>query len=100
MELENQFHEEMVRIYHEATEFGYYPTYFLQMVSNDGGLSAAKRLLNSNDTSSGFVRLWEEERLDLSVEALALQEPWSELFTDSELDAARHRLKELGYNPD
>ena len=100
MELENQFHEEMVRIYHEATEFGYYPTYFLQMVANDGGLSAAKRLINSDDASSGFVRLWEEGRLDLSVEALALQEPWSALFTDAELDAARHRLKELGYNPD
>ena len=100
MELENQFHEEMVRIYHEATEFGYYPTYFLQIVANDGGLSAAKRLINSDDTSSGFVRLWEEDRLDLSVEALALQEPWNALFTDSELDTARHRLKELGYNPD
>ena len=54
MDLENQFHKEMVRIYREATKFGYYPNYFLQMVANDGGLSAAKRLLNSGDTSSGL----------------------------------------------
>ena len=100
MDLENQFHKEMVRIYREATKFGYYPNYFLQMVANDGGLSAAKRLLNSGDTSSGFERLWMEQRLDLSVEALVLQETWSGLFTESELDVARRRLKELGYSPD
>ena len=30
MDLEERFQEEMLRIYREATKFGYYPTYFLQ----------------------------------------------------------------------
>ena len=97
MSLEDQFHAEMVRIYHEATEFGYYPNYFLRMVAEHGGLAAAKQLLNSGPTD-GFVRLWEEGRLDLSVEALAIQEPWDDLFTDAELNEATKRLEDLGFN--
>ena len=89
----------MVRIYREATKFGYYPNYFLRMVIDQGGISAAKQLLNSSTTSEGFARLWEERRLDLSVEGLVLQEPWSALFTEGELTEARHRLEDLGCDP-
>ncbi len=99
MGIERRFHQEMLRIYREAAEFGYYPSYFLQMVIDQGGVSAAKQLLNSNKPQSGFARLWEEGRLDLSVEALVLQEPWASLFTDSELTEARIRLEALGYDP-
>ena len=98
MTLEKRFHEEMVRIYREETEFGYYPNYFLRMVVDQGGLSAAKQLLADVDPSSGFVRLWEEQRLDLTVEALVLLEPWSSLFTEAELTVARQRLDDLGYD--
>ena len=63
MDIERRFHQEMVRIYREATEFGYYPNYFLRMVVDQGGLAAAKQLLSSGDPSSGFVRLWQEQRL-------------------------------------
>ena len=97
--LEGRFHEEMIAIYREETGFGYYPSYFLRMVVEQGGLAAAKQLLSSSAPSSGFTRLWEEQRLDLSVEALVLQEPWSALFTDTELAEARRRLEELGYEP-
>ena len=98
MTMEERFHVEMVRIYREATEFGYYPKRFLGMVVGQGGLSAAKQLLGDSNTSLGFERLWREQRLDLSVEALVLLEPWSSLFTDEELAVARHRLDELGYD--
>lgn len=97
MEVEERFQEEMFRIYREATKFGYYPTYFLRMVNERGGLAAAKQLLGGGDPSSGFTRLWEEQRLDLSVEAVVLQEPWRSLFTEDELTKARRRLEELGY---
>lgn len=97
MTLQAQFHNEMVRIYHAATEFGYYPNFFIQMVSERGGLEAAKHLLNS-EPSTGFARLWEEGRLDLSVEALALRAPWTTLFTRAELAVAESRLRELGYD--
>ncbi len=99
MNMESRFHEEMVAIYRDATEFGYYPSYFLRMVVNQGGLVAAKQLLGSSAPSSGFARLWEKQRLDLSVEALVLREPWTALFTDAELTEALRRLEELGYDP-
>ena len=92
MNLEDRFHREMLRIYDEAKEFGYYPTYFLRMVADRGGLSAAKLLLVGTNLSDGFVRLWEEDRLDLSVEALAIRDPWSALFTRDELAEAQRRL--------
>ena len=92
MNLEDRFHREMLRIYDEAKEFGYYPTYFLGMVTDRGGLSAAKHLLVGTNLSDGFVRLWEEDRLDLSVEALAIRDPWSALFTRDELAEAQRRL--------
>ena len=98
MILEDRFHQEMLRIYAEAKEFGYLPNYFLRMVLDQGGLPAAKRLLSGNELSDGFVRLWEEGHLDLSVEALVLQDPWSSLFTHKELAKARRRLVGVGYD--
>ena len=89
----------MLRIYEDATTFGYYPTYFLGMVQELGGVAAAKQLLKGSDISDGLTRLWEEERLDISMEALILQEPWRSLFNDAELNRARRRLEDLGYDP-
>ncbi len=99
MNLEGKFQQEMLRIYEEAKGFGYYPTYFLRMVLDQGGLPAAKQLLVGDKLSDGFIRLWEEQRLDLSVEALAVREPWSVLFTDEELTEAQRRLDGAGYHP-
>jgi len=47
--------------------------------------------------SGCLTRLWEEQRLDLSLEALVIKEPWRQLFTRSELKEAERRLRELGY---
>ena len=99
MKIEERFQDEMLRIYREAAKFGYYPTRFRLMVNERGGLAAAKQLLSGDDPSSGFTRLWEEHRLDLSVEAVVLQEPWRSLFTDEELAKARRRLEDLDYYP-
>lgn len=96
MDLEGRFHLEMIHIYREATAFGYYATGLLRMVSSQGGLLAAKNLLHAETPASGFDRLWKEKRLDLSVEALVLQEPWCALFTRAELQEARRRLEDLG----
>lgn len=98
MNLEGRFHQEMLRIYEEAKRFDYSATYFRRMVVDEDGLSAAKQLLSGNKLSDGFVRLWQEDRLDLSVEALALQEPWSVLFAQEELAEAKRRLVGAEYN--
>ena len=36
-------------------------------------------------------------RLDISMEALVLKQPWPTLFTKEDLDVARKRLIELNY---
>ena len=92
MDLERQFHQEMLRIYDEATKLRYHPTRFLQMVDQQGGLNAAKQLLAGDTLSSGFVRLFELGRPDLTVESLVLKDPWCRLFTDEELNEAERRL--------
>ena len=96
--LEIAFDERMRQIYDQAKdECGYTATRFLQMVNADGGLRAAKKLLSTGAYSEGLTRLWEEKRLDISLEATVLKEPWSGLFTEQELSIARKKLDELGW---
>ena len=97
MSQEERFHDEMVRLGQETTRDVYTPRRFIDMVNESGGLGAAKRLLNALDVSDGFSRLWEAKRLDLTVEAVVLQDKWVSLFTPEELSTARQRLEDLGY---
>ena len=96
-DIERQFHAEMVGIYHAAARIGYRAPRFLRMVTDHGGLEAAKRLLRAPKEQSGLTQLWELRRLDLSVEALVLQERWDTLFSDEERQKARNRLEDHGY---
>jgi hypothetical protein len=45
----------------------------------------------------GFETLFVSERLDLSVEAIILQEPFRQLFMDEVLETAEKKLREIGY---
>ena len=96
--LEHEFELAMRDIYRRADrECGYRPTYFLQMLDERGGLNAAKALL-AGKPSGGFTKLYMLDRLDLSVEAVALDPKWRSLFTDDELGLARRRLKDTRFN--
>src|SRR5438067_105802 len=97
MESERAFSRAMVKLYHDAKAEGYTPTYFLRMISEIGPLATARQLINSDSPSEGFARLYELDRLDLSVEALALQPEWRDLFTPDERKRARVRLSEHGF---
>ena len=97
MESERAFGRAMIELYHEAKKEGYTPTYYLRMISEIGPLATAKHLINSDSPSEGFARLYELGRLDLSVEALALQPEWRDLFTTEERKKARVRLSEHGF---
>lgn len=100
MNLESAFHKEMLDVYERAkAECSFVATRFLQMVVEMGGLAAAKRLLASDGLSDGLTRLWQEKRLDISMEARILRNPWRQLFTNEELEIALRRLTELGYTP-
>lgn len=98
--VEKAFHAAMVDIYRRAkSEAGYNANYFLQMLSTDGSVTTARRLVMSPKPSDGFTALWERNRLDLTVEAHILQDRFVSLFSDEERDVARRRLAEYGYQP-
>ena len=97
--LEKEFHRAMINIYQTGKrEIGYNATRFLQLVGEKGGVVAAKQLISNDNGTSGFTTLFENNRLDLSVEAHVLIPKYKELFTDEEIEMSRNRLKEYGYD--
>src|SRR5437016_3232913 len=98
-DLEPQFDRAMEKIYVRAkTEANYTASIFHRMLCDRGGLSTAKYLINERQVSEGYTALWELGRLDLTVEAEVVDNPrWYPLFEQEEIERARRRLKEYGY---
>ena len=95
---EARFHASMVALYETAKrDLGYNATRFLQMISEHGGVEAARRLLRAPAVSDGFTTLWEGGRLDLSVEAHVLLPEFQALFSEGERETAKRRLADYGY---
>ena len=97
--VEEQFTQAMFEIYRRAkSEAGYPANAFLGMITQDGGLLTAKRLINSPKPSDGYTELHLRGRLDLTVEAAVIEVPrWHVLFSSEELEKAEARLKRYGY---
>jgi hypothetical protein len=89
----------MLRIYQRAkSEVGYNATIFLRMLDERGGLSTVKHLVNSPKPSEGYTRLYEFGRLDLTVEAMIVEDSrWHSMFMPEEITRAKARLKAYGY---
>jgi hypothetical protein len=97
-DLEGRFDDAMMNVYRCAlSECDYNATRFLQMLYDHRGLKTARILLHAFNVSDGYVALWERHRLDLTVEALILEEDWHPLFSDQEREIARKRLTEYGH---
>ena len=63
-------------------------------------LLLAKQLINERNPSEGYTALWELGRLDLTVEALVVDNSvWHPLFEPDELDRAQKRLRDYRYKP-
>lgn len=93
---ETEFHEEMESLHHRTGQAtGYWPNYFLRSVRKEGGLEVAKKLLTRGRKSTGFDKLVEASRIDLSVEFIADSRRFRHLFTEEELRVARERLSQL-----
>lgn len=100
MNLVVEFTQEMLALCKRAqSECGYNPTYYRSMLTKYGGIETARRLLRAEGVSDGYATLWRLGRLDLSVESVALDPRWSELFTSEERAIARRRLEEFQHAP-
>lgn len=60
-------------------------------------IKSAKRVLSGNRVSDGCGILAQKGRLDLSLEALAVDKRFTSLFTDEEANTALMRLLDAGY---
>jgi hypothetical protein len=81
-------------------EIGYNPTYFTRMVGEHGPVEAARRLVSTSAPSDGFTKLWETDRLEMTIEALILLPWYEELFEETHRQAARQRLEQYRFDVD
>lgn len=98
--LEDEFHRALENHVYADFKSRSFPMFLMQAMRRHGGVFAAKQLLDISPVRSGLTELCEQGRLDTSVEVLMLHERWRPLFSVDELNLARRRLKDLGYEPD
>ena len=67
-------------------EYGIRQQRLRQAVQDYGGIPAAKKYIGKNRASEGFDALARVNRLDLSLEALAVSAKFNALFTDEEVN--------------
>lgn len=60
-------------------------------------VNSARRTLSGTRLSDGFNLLAQKGQLKLSLEALAIDKRFTQLFTDEEANEALSRLLEAGY---
>ena len=69
----------------------------MRPVAAEEAVVAAHRCLSGRRLSDGFNALKEKGRLELTLEALAIDQRYTGLFTDEEANEALTRLLEAGY---
>lgn len=98
-QLKRELRERYISTYNECKKFKYFPRVFLDMVvSNEDIVNVTKKLIHKEGGTSGFTMLFENNRMDLSVEKIILEPRYRELFTCEDLQAAYGRLKQFSYN--
>ena len=69
----------------------------MRPVEESDAMKTAHRALSGNRVSDGFYLLADKHRLDLSLEALAIDKRFTALFSDEEANNALTRLLSNGY---
>ena len=69
----------------------------MRPVSDDVAMAQARRCLSGHRESDGFYQLADLGKLELTLEALAVQKQFTGLFSDEEANTALMRLLNAGY---
>ena len=69
----------------------------IRPVERTKALDTARRILSGSRSNDGFVQLQRLGRLDLSLEALAVQKAYTALFTDEQVNNALMLLLDASY---
>ena len=68
-QIKQSFHNEMILIYKRITkELKYKSPRLIDLINKHGGYEAAIKYLATESSVQDFAVLWENERLDLSIE--------------------------------
>ena len=70
----------------------------IRPVADDAAMMQAKRCLSGHRESDGFYQLADLGKLELTLEALAVQKQFTGLFSDEEANNALTRLLDAGYH--
>lgn len=98
-QLKRELRERYISTYNECKKFNYLPRAFLDMVvSNVDIVEITRRLIHKEGGTSGFTTLFENKRMDLSVENIILETRYRQLFTRDDLQAAYSRLEQYEYD--
>ncbi len=96
--LHAQFHQDMVNAYQTCIkELHYRPTLVLSYLGEHSAVETACWLVNLPNDSSGFTKLYEAQRLDLSAEAMMLKPEYATLFSVKDRRTAYDTLKAYRY---
>ena len=69
----------------------------MRPVEAEEAMKSAHRCLSGRRLSDGFNALKDKGHLELSLEAIAIDKRYTDLFTDEEANEALTRLLEAGY---
>lgn len=98
--LRQTFHEELLGLYKRIVkELKYKSPRLLEMMNKYGGYEAVIKILPTDAHTFDFTLLWEQERLDLSIEALVTKERYKALFPEEVVTFCQKRLDEYNYAP-
>lgn len=98
MEVKKKLVAELLHIAEETRDFDppYIPSRFVQDVANSDPAELVYKYVLAKAPSSGFERLWQEQRLDLSVENVAWK--FKPNFPPRVGQAARDRLAAANFD--
>jgi hypothetical protein len=90
--LQAKFHAEMLALHDHCARSGFRPVLFRRLVILNGGVAAAKELIFKPGTT-GFERLVDAGKTELSMEAAMARADYRSLFTPLEIKEAEKRLE-------
>jgi hypothetical protein len=74
-------------------ELSWKPIAAIEMIHKHGPVDAARQMVLTPGGTAGFAQCWEAGRLELSFEAVILEEGFRSLFNKEVLAEARNRLE-------
>ncbi|OOB80263.1 MAG: hypothetical protein BEN19_05830 [Epulopiscium sp. Nuni2H_MBin003] len=100
IELKKMFSQEMLNLYKKISQqIKYKSPNLLNQINKFGGYEAGLKYITTETYLTDFGILWENKRLDLSIEALLTDPKYKDIIPLDIVEFAKKRLKEYDYAP-